>query len=77
MEQRLEELSQQSSALREHLQAERENLWSKVCIQEANYLKICNLESILVTGSLTQILRFLNLIFDSAEVFRLLKKRTK
>ena len=46
LEQRLEELSQQSSALREHLQAERESLWSKVCIQEANYLKICNLELI-------------------------------
>jgi tRNA(Ile)-lysidine synthase len=46
LEQRLEEFSQQSSALREHLQAERENLWSKVCIQEANTLKICNLELI-------------------------------
>jgi tRNA(Ile)-lysidine synthase len=46
LEKRLEEFSQQSSALREHLQAERENLWSKVCIQEANTLKICNLELI-------------------------------
>ena len=46
LEQRLEELSKQSSALREHLQAERESLWSKVCIQEANYLKICNLKLI-------------------------------
>ena len=42
--QRLEELSLQSSALQEHLQAERENIWTKVCIQEADDLKIRNLE---------------------------------
>ena len=44
LEQRLEELSLQSSALQEHLQAERENIWTKVCIQEADDLKIRNLE---------------------------------
>ncbi len=44
LEQRLEELSLQSSALQEHLQAERENIWTKVCIQEADDLKLCNLE---------------------------------
>ena len=44
--QRLEELSLQSSALQEHLQAERKNIWSKVCIQEADDLKIRNLELI-------------------------------
>ena len=44
LEQRLEELSLQSSALQEHLQAERENIWTKVCIQEANDLKIRSLE---------------------------------
>ena len=42
--QRLEELSLQSSALQKHLQAERENIWTKVCIQEADDLKIRNLE---------------------------------
>jgi tRNA(Ile)-lysidine synthase len=42
--QRLEELSLQSSALQEHLQAERENIWTKVCIQEAEVLKLRNLE---------------------------------
>ena len=42
--QRLEELSLQSSALQEHLQAERENIWTKVCIQEADVLKLRNLE---------------------------------
>ena len=42
--QRLEELSLQSSALQEHLQAERENIWTKVCIQEADDLKIRSLE---------------------------------
>ena len=46
MEQRLEELSLQSSALQEHLQAERENIWTKVCIQEADVLKLRNLELI-------------------------------
>ena len=46
LEQRLEELSLQSSALQEHLQAERENIWTKVCIQEADDLKIRNLELI-------------------------------
>ena len=44
LEQRLEELSLQSSALQEHLQAERENIWTKVCIQEADVLKLRNLE---------------------------------
>ena len=44
LEQRLEELSLQSSALQEHLQAERENIWTKVCIQEADDLKIRSLE---------------------------------
>ena len=44
LEHRLEELSLQSSALREHLQVERENIWTKVCIQEADDLKIRNLE---------------------------------
>ena len=44
LEQRLEELSLQSSALQAHLQAERENIWTKVCIQEADDLKIRNLE---------------------------------
>ena len=44
LEQRLEELSLQSSALQEHLQAERENIWTKVCVQEADDLKIRNLE---------------------------------
>ena len=44
LEQRLEELSLQSSALQKHLQAERENIWTKVCIQEADDLKIRNLE---------------------------------
>ena len=44
LEQRLEELSLQSSALQAHLQEERENIWTKVCIQEADDLKIRNLE---------------------------------
>ena len=44
LEQRLEELSLQSSALQEHLQAELENIWTKVCVQEADDLKIRNLE---------------------------------
>ena len=46
LEQRLEELSLQSSALQEHLQAERENIWKKVCIQEADDSKLRNLELI-------------------------------
>ena len=44
LEQRLEELSLQSSALQEHLQAERENIWTKVFIQEADVPKLRNLE---------------------------------
>ena len=44
LEQRLEELSLQSSAVQDHLQAERENIWTKVCIQEADDLKLRNLE---------------------------------
>ena len=44
LEQRLEELSLQSSALQAHLQEERENIWTKVCIQEADDLKIRSLE---------------------------------
>ncbi|MEC8283301.1 MAG: tRNA lysidine(34) synthetase TilS, partial [SAR324 cluster bacterium] len=44
LEQRLEELSLQSSALQAHLQEERENIWKKVCIQEADDLKIRSLE---------------------------------
>lgn len=46
LEQRLEELSLQSSALQAHLQEERENIWTKVCIQEADVLKLRNLELI-------------------------------
>ena len=46
LEQRLEELSSQSSALQEHLQVKRENIWTKVCIQEADVLKLRNLELI-------------------------------
>ncbi|MAA69252.1 MAG: tRNA lysidine(34) synthetase TilS [Deltaproteobacteria bacterium] len=46
LEQRLQELSLQSLALQEHLQAERENIWTKLCIQDADVLKIRNLELI-------------------------------
>ena len=44
LEQRLEELSLQSLALQEHLHAERKNTWTKVCVQEADVLKLRNLE---------------------------------
>jgi len=46
LEHRLEELSLQSLALQEHLHAERETIWSKVCVQEADVLKLRNLELI-------------------------------
>jgi tRNA(Ile)-lysidine synthase len=41
LEQRMEELSEQSSALRDYLVTEREHLWHKVCVRDAGVLKLC------------------------------------